>query len=95
MKTIYVELTGAPGAIAGRKEIILQLPPEATYRDVVQRLAEAHPGLVGVLIAADKRSFLSANLFSRTGQDPVMPDLMDGIPPDGEQLVVVFFIVGG
>jgi hypothetical protein len=95
MKTICVELTGAPGAIAGQKEIVLQLPPEATYRDVVQQLAEAHPGLIGMLIADDKRSLLSANLFSRAGQEPVMPDLMDGIPPDGERLVVVFFIVGG
>jgi hypothetical protein len=38
---------------------------------------------------------LSANLFSRNGEAPIMPDDMEQSPQDGERIVMLYFIVGG
>jgi hypothetical protein len=51
--------------------------------------------LIGVLIAPDRRTLLSANLFKRQDGQPVMPDQMDDQPEDGARLIILFFIVGG
>jgi hypothetical protein len=95
MKAIEIEFTGAARAITGLKTIQLTLDNRASYRDIVQVLADRYPVLIGVLITADKRSFLSANLFDRNGDEPIMPDRMDDQPGNGDRLVVLYFIVGG
>lgn len=95
MKTIEVEFTGVARSLAGEKKIQLALDDQASYREIVQELARRYPEFVGVLIAPDAQSFLSASLFNRADGDPIMPDAMDGSPPDGEQLVILYFIVGG
>lgn len=95
MKRITVELTGAARALAGQKSVDVRIAQEGTYRDVVAELAKQFPALVGALIAPDQRSFLSANFFSRGGDNPVLPAEMDGIPEDGATLILLYFIVGG
>jgi hypothetical protein len=95
MKCIRVDFSGAAREITQEKFILLTLSNEATYRDIVQTLAQRYPGLVGALISADQQSLLSANLFSRNGEAPIMPDDMEQSPQDGERIVMLYFIVGG
>ncbi len=95
MKTIEVEFTGVERAISGLKTLQLTLEDEASYRDIIQELASRFPGMVGILIAPDLRSFLSANLFNRNGEEAIMPDCMDDQPQDGDRLVIIYFMVGG
>jgi hypothetical protein len=95
MKKITIEFTGAARAIAGRKSGILEISENASYRDIVSFLAGEYPQLLGSVISQDGRSLLSANFFSRNGEEPIMPDAMDKIPQDGERLVILYYIVGG
>ncbi len=95
MKKIAVEFTGAAREIIGEKKIVLELPDEVCYHDIVEVLAARYPGLIGTLISADRRSLLSANLFNRNGEEPIMPENMDDTPQDGERIVILYFIVGG
>lgn len=95
MKSIRVHFTGAARAISGEKQITLELEDTASYQDVVQELAVRYPGLVGVLIAPDQRSFLSANFFNRNGEEAILPEMMTEKPRDGELLIILYFIVGG
>lgn len=95
MKKIEIEFTGVARAIAGRKTGIIEIGEKATYRDIVAFLAHEYPQLIGSVISEDSRSLLSANFFSRNGEEPVMPDDMDNHPKDGEHLVILYFIVGG
>jgi hypothetical protein len=95
MKTIEVVFTGAAREITKEKSIRIVLDDQSTYRNVIGILASRFPGLVGTLISADQRSLLSANLFNRNGEEPVMPDHMDLCPQDGERIVMLYFIVGG
>jgi hypothetical protein len=95
MKQITVEFTGAAREISGERKIRLELSDQGSYQDIVNMLARRFPGLVGTLISADKRSLLSANLFNRNGEEPIMPEQMSDSPRDGERIVLLYFIVGG
>ena len=95
MKRVQVDFSGAAREITQEKSIALDLQDRATYRDIVQILAEHYPGLVGTLISDDHQALLSANLFNRNGEEPVMPEEMDLAPRDRERIVILYFIVGG
>jgi hypothetical protein len=92
---IQVDLTGVAKEIAGKSRISLTLPSNASYQDVVAMLANLYPALVGVIIAPDCRSLLSAMIFNRNGEEAILPEQMPSSPQEGDCLVLVFFIVGG
>lgn len=92
---ITVEFTGGGKAMAGTREVTLNLPDSATYRDVVRRLAQMYPGLVGAIIAADGNSLLSAMIFDRNGEESILPAMLDQSPRNDDRLILMFFIVGG
>lgn len=95
MLTVTVEYTGLSRAITGTPQSKLSLPEGTTYREVVQRLGELHPQLVGILIAEDGETFLSSNMFVIDGDyaNPAM--VMDDPVKDGEHLHLVSVITGG
>lgn len=92
---LTIELTGVAKDIAGTSEIELGFRQQDTYHDVVEKLAELHPGLVNILIAPDKKTFLSSNLFIINDEmnDPVF--FMDQHPNDGDRLTLVSVMTGG
>lgn len=90
-----VELTGIAKDIAGQKEIQLEIALDETYHDVVSRLADLYPNLVNILIAPDKKNFLSSNLFIINDEmtEPVF--MMDQHPTDGDRLTLLSVMTGG
>lgn len=95
LKRITVEFTGLAKVIAGNHDLALDLPQETTYRELVRKLGDLYPGLVGILIAEDGETFLSSNMFVIDGDlaNPVM--IMDQKPRDGEQIHLMSVITGG
>jgi hypothetical protein len=92
---VTVEFTGGGRAMTGVREVSLNLAEKATYRDVVRTLAQLYPPLIGAIIAEDGNSLLSAMIFSRNGEESIVPALLDQSPEDGDRLILLFFIVGG
>lgn len=92
---IQVEFTGAAREIAGRREVSITLPETATYREVIKSLAQFYPGLVGMIIAPDQNSLLSAMIFDRNGGEAILPGMLDQSLEDGDRLILLYFIVGG
>ena len=92
---LTIELTGIAKDIAGQKEIQMQLAPHDTYHDVVENLAKLYPDLVNILIAPDKKTFLSSNVFIINDEmnDPVF--LMEKHPRDGDRLTLLSVMTGG
>lgn len=92
---LTIELTGIAKDIAGQKEIQMQLKQHETYHDVVEHLAKLYPDLVNILIAPDKKTFLSSNLFIINDEmnDPVF--LMEKHPRDGDRLTLLSVMTGG
>lgn len=95
MIRVIVEFTGLAKTIAGMQETTLNVPEGTTYRDIVRRVGELHPGLIGILIADDGETFLSSNMFVINGDlaNPVM--IMDQKPGDGERIHLMSVITGG
>ncbi|PKO05341.1 MAG: hypothetical protein CVU41_11935 [Chloroflexi bacterium HGW-Chloroflexi-3] len=92
---LTIELTGIAKDIAGQKEIQIILEPHQTYHDVVEKLSALYPDLVNILIAPDKKTFLSSNLFIINDEmnDPVF--LMEKHPRDGDRLTLLSVMTGG
>ena len=90
-----VEFTGLAKQIVGRREIELDLPAGTTYAGVVERLGNLHPGLIGTLIDADGKTFLSSNMFIINGDMALPAMVMDETPQEGDRLVLVSVITGG
>jgi molybdopterin converting factor small subunit len=92
---IQVEFTGAAREITGQREVSLFVLDTSTYRDVIRSLAQMYPGLVGMIIAPDLCSLLSAMIFDRNGGESILPAMLDQSPKDGDRLMLLYFIVGG
>lgn len=91
---VTVELSGLARELAENRRVSLDLPRGATYKQVVEALAAAHPRLVGLVID-HQGSLLNSNILSRSGEDVILPEQMDSGPHDGERLLLLSVIVGG
>ncbi len=94
-ETITVEFTNLARVVAGVPDLEMKISPVDTYADIVQRLGEMYPDLVGVLIDKDGCTFLSSNMFIINNEmgDPVM--VMDEHPRPGDRLTLVAVATGG
>lgn len=92
---IQIELTGIAKSIAAQGLIKFIIPANATYHDVVERLAMDYPDLVNILIDPDRKNFLSSNLFIINDEmtSPVFE--MDKHPSDGDRLTLLSIMTGG
>ena len=95
MLSVIVEFTGLSRAITNTSAVTLSVPEGTTYRDIIHRIGELYPGLIGVLIAEDGETFLSSNLFIINGDfaNPAM--MMNDSPKNGEHLHLMSIITGG
>jgi len=94
-ESITVEFTNLARLVAGVPQIDLTITPDDTYSDIVQRLGQMYPDLMGVLIDCDGRTFLSSNMFIINNEmaDPVM--VLDEHPHPGDRLTLVSVATGG
>ena len=92
---LTIELTGIARDIAGQKEIQMQLTPHDTYHDVVENLAKLYPDLVNILIAPDRKTFLSSNLFIINDEMNAPVFVMEKHPRDGDRLTLLSVMTGG
>ena len=95
MKRIIIKLTGAVAAQAGTKSTTLTLDKDESYADVIQKLGQLFPNLIGLIIDTDGKTMLSSNMFLANGQDYVMVGMWDKIPQDGDTLLIVSPVTGG
>lgn len=70
-KKVTVELIGPARIQAGRKEVIITVEDDATWRDVVAALAQALPVLVGQVITEDRRDLIGSYLLNVGGRRTV------------------------
>ena len=61
-----VKLDGISRFLAKRKEIVLTVSPNSTWRDVITALAKVAPALVGDVITRDKRDLVGT--LNRSGK---------------------------
>ena len=94
-KKITVEFTNLARNIAGRSQIELEIEETTTYGQIVSRLAEMYPEMVGIIIAEDRASLLNSNLFIINGEMSQPAFMMAERPQDGDRLTIVSVATGG
>jgi len=92
---ITIEFTNLARVIVGENQIDMEVSPDETYADVVERLGRMYPDLLGILIEPDGRKFMNSNMFIINNEmaDPVM--VMEDTPKPGDRLTLVSVATGG
>lgn len=93
MIEISVELLGIARRLTGLRQMSMELPEQATHHDVLLRLAEMFPTLVGTVIDAKTYELLPAFMLNLNGHRAIS----DSSTPvaAGERLVLMFMESGG
>ena len=91
--SILVELYGTPRLRSGRREIALELRPEASRKEVVLALAEACPELVGHAICHDLNDLDQGFVFNHSGRTFLSGDRFSFQP--GDTLLLLSSQAGG
>ncbi|NPV85410.1 MAG: MoaD/ThiS family protein [Anaerolineae bacterium] len=92
---VTVEMMGAARAVSGAHRVTLDLGDGSTYRDIIQKLGEMYPDLIGVIIDQDGKSLLSSILLYVNDDQWIMPGMWDQKPKDGDHLRLLGVITGG
>jgi hypothetical protein len=92
---VSIEFSGAARNIVGQKQISLELDEKSSFRDIISLLGKRYPGLIGILIDAGGKDFLSSNMFVINGDMTTPAMVIDESPHDGDHLVLMSLITGG
>jgi molybdopterin converting factor small subunit len=90
---ITVELFGHPRQLAGEKEVTFELSEDARVRDVIARLTERFPALLGQVFEAETLELAPTYLLNIDGRRAVND--LDMKPEDGQHLLIFFVDAGG
>lgn len=92
---ITVELTNLARHFAKASSIEMELAEGTTFGEIVARLAELYPELVGIIIDPNSLTLLNSNFLIINGEmgDPAF--IMEDTPRDGDRLTLVSVATGG
>lgn len=92
---VTVELTNLARHFAKASSIEMELTVGTTFGQIVARLAELYPELVGIIIDPQTLTLLNSNFLIINGEmgDPAF--LMEESPQDGDRLTLVSVATGG
>ncbi len=90
---LTVEFLGQARRLAQTKEVTVLLDGPASFRDVLRRVAEQYPALVGPVIAPQSFGTIPSYMLNVDGRR-VVGDL-DAAAADGQRLILMFVEAGG
>ena len=92
---LLIEFQGISRVLTKSKNLPLNVEPDTTYRQIIQRLAVLYPNLVGEVIAKDKQTMLGSNMVSLNGKHMLRPTDLEDSPADGDKLTIMSILAGG
>jgi molybdopterin converting factor small subunit len=93
MKDITIELLGIARRQAGIKQVSVELTEQATYHDLLRRLANLYPALLGKVINPQTYELMPAFMLNLNGRRAISN--LDTPVGSGERLVLMFMESGG
>ncbi len=93
MLQVEIELLGLARKAAGQKQVVLELPEQSTYRDVIRSLAEKCPSLVGQVIDPQTKELFPSFMLNLDGRQVIKDStqMLSG----SEHLILMFVEAGG
>lgn len=92
---VKVEFTGVSRVLTGETETTLDLKSKATISDVVNKLGEKFPTLLGQVIQQDGKSLIPTNVFSVNGETILHESDLTYCPQNGDTLILLSLLAGG
>ncbi len=92
---ITVEFAGLARVITRQSRFTLELENSATFRDILQRLGEMHPELVGEVIHPSFEALKSSNMLNLNGKRMIQPSQIDQSPEEGDRVILMSILAGG
>ncbi len=92
---VRLELYGISRLIAGTKELSLEWPEGATFRDIVRLLVTRYPDMIGDVVQPDGETLQSPNIFNLNGERMIHVDHMEDALSDGDQIILMSMSAGG
>jgi hypothetical protein len=92
---VLIEFQGISRVLTKSKKLPLNVEPDTTYRQIIQRLAVLYPTLVGEVIAKDRQTMLGSNMVSLNGKHMLRPAELENSPSDGDKLTIMSILAGG
>lgn len=92
---VLIEFQGISRVLTKAKKLPLNVSPDTTYRQIIQRLAVVYPILVGEVITKDRQTLLGSNMLSRNGKHMIRPTDLGSSPEAGDKLTVMSILAGG
>jgi molybdopterin converting factor small subunit len=92
---VTVEFAGLARVLTHTQRVKLQLDDGTTFRQVLVRLGEAYPELVGDVIHPSYASLKASNMLNVNGKRMIQPSQMDECPQDGDRLIMMSILAGG
>ena len=92
---VRVELLGLSRLVTGAREVSVEMPDQATYRDLVYTLSEMYPGLVGNVIQSDRRNLQAPNIFNLNARQMVQSRQMDDRLVADNRIILMSISAGG
>jgi len=90
---VTVELFGLARRLSKAKSVVLELAPGATLRDVLVKLGDQFPALLGELIVPGNYDLREPYFFNIDGRR--VAKNLDEQVREGENLLLMFVTVGG
>lgn len=88
-----VEFLGQARRLAQTKECLVDLPDQASFRNLLARLASLYPALVGPVIVPETFDLVSAYILNVDGRLAVRH--LDDPAQDGQRVLLMFVEAGG
>lgn len=92
---VIVEFSGISRVLTRERRVVLELPEDATFRDVIRTLARRHPQLVGEVINPDDYALVGANMVNLNGSRMLQDEAWTSSPQDGDRLILMSVLAGG
>jgi len=90
---LIVEFLGLARRLAQTKDCMLQTDKAATCADVLRRLAEDYPALIGPVIDSETHELVPSYMLNLNGRHAVRD--LSASPQDGDRLILMFVEAGG
>jgi hypothetical protein len=92
---IQIEFTGYARHLLDKKTLDLQYEVSPTYKQIICELGNSFPELIGLLISQEGDTLMSGNLIILNGNMMTAALDMEGLPQDGDRLILMSLITGG
>ena len=92
---VQVEFTGISRILTGQSECTLTLGQSGSLRDVVKKLSQQYPRMIGEIIEKDGKSLIPTNVFSLNGKEILHEDDLQFQPQEGDKLILLSLLAGG